>query len=735
MRPDDVLTTALDLAARGMHAFPVDSPELERCAGIGRDHYPATCTERGKHPCVPFTKRATTDQRQIAAWFAGTTRNLGIACGPSGLVVIDEDTPGDLARYATTVGGVVPDTFTVTTGRGSHYYFTAPADLDLGNTEHKLKPYGVNVRGRGGYVVGPGSLHATGALYSIDRDTAPGEMPEWLLDALRPPRVVEGFDWSIGQDKPRGLAAVPEVIAGPREGHGGERHEVLVRYACSLRGRDVPLTEAEPLFQLVWQRCQQPPACGSPLPWSEARGKLLDVYERYAVTSPRPEPVTVLDSTEAVLDVAHTLAVEVEREAYKIRVREAARDKVAAERSQSAPGFDAGTLAEILARPADPPARVEGLVPSGASTLIVAQRKTGKTTLILGLARCLLQGGDFLGRFPTRSIAGRVAILNYEVTGSMLGGWADQVGVPRDRLVLVNLRGRRNPLRVPEDRAKLAEYLRGLDVEVLVVDPFGRAYGGKSQNDAAEVGGWLVDLDTFSRAEVGAAEVYLTAHAGWTAERTRGSSALEDWPDVTITLTRDKDDQTVRYLAAEGRDVLLEEDRLDFDPVTRELTLSGAGSRKQARASQHHAELVGAVVEVVTTSPGINTSGIETVLREGGHGFQRGDVGKAGRAATAAGLLRQEHGPRNSVLWSSTASVLPSTPEVLPAGVVSAPDPSYKGREHSTTTRPLSAPEPQSPVEMELGHHLLTACPDCGDDLAGPPGDRCSCPAEHGEVA
>lgn len=413
-----------------------------------------------------------------------------------------------------------------------------------------------------------------------------------------------------------------------------------------------------------------------------------------AATHPTPvaDPAGGDDQLEAALDAAALFQRLVDEEAHKIRVREAARDLIAREKAADQPPFDAGTLAEILERPESPPHRVEELVPSGASALIVAQKKTGKTTLVLNLARCLIEGGEFLGRFATRPVAGRVAILNYEVTGEMLARWADEVGVPTDRLVLVNLRGRRNPLRVEEDRAKLAALLRELEVEALIVDPFGRAYGGKSQNDAAEVGQWLVDLDTFTRSEVGAAEVYLCAHAGWTAERTRGSSALEDWPDVTITLTRDQDNHQVRYLAAEGRDVLLEEDRLDFNPTTRELTLSGGGSRRQAKAQKKTAELSAAVVEVVTERPGLNTRELSDELRTRGHAFQRGDVGRAASSATTSGHLRQEHGPRNSTLYFPKLAVVPSSPDPSPRDGLSSPDPSYRGRDYSEDYSALSGP-------------------------------------------
>ena len=62
-------------------------------------------------------------------------------------------------------------------------------------------------------------------------------------------------------------------------------------------------------------------------------------------------------------------------------------------------------------------------------------------------------------------------------------------------------------------------------------------------------------------------ELVTTVHAGWDGERTRGSTALEDWPDSIVTVTRDPETGE-RFLRAEGRDVDLDEDRLDFDLET-----------------------------------------------------------------------------------------------------------------------------------------------------------------------
>ena len=291
----DPLAAAQWLANRGMHVFPVDHPDLERCAGMMTSgHDPATCTDRGKHPAVRWSTAATIDLREVAAMFTGSPRNIGIACKPSGLLVADEDTPGGFARFAADLGQVVPATFGVRTGRGQHIYLADPKRT-LGNSAGPLKAYGVDVRGGGqgfgGYVVGPGSRHRSGVLYEPPDPGAPVlPVPGWLAAALAPsqPRG-EIKSTRTYVDKPRGLDAVSQVIRGLRVDAGGQRHEMLVRYAASLRARDMPMAEAIELFRRAWERCEQPPVCTSSLTWPEAKGKLEDCYRRYTPNAVRPD--------------------------------------------------------------------------------------------------------------------------------------------------------------------------------------------------------------------------------------------------------------------------------------------------------------------------------------------------------------------------------------------------------------------------------------------------------------
>lgn len=396
---------------------------------------------------------------------------------------------------------------------------------------------------------------------------------------------------------------------------------------------------------------------------------------------PEDNPTISDDPRDAELERQLAFNRDVSEQLHRLRVSRAAQDAHRLELTPPGEPFDAGLLREVLARPADPPMRVAGLIPSDAAALVVAQRKTGKTTFELNYARSLITGRPLLGRFDVRPIVGNVALLNYEVSADTLARWADEHDVPDDRLLLVNLRGRRNPLTLPEDRERLAALLRQHDVESVIVDPFGRAYGGLSQNDPGEVGAWLVDLDVFTRTEAGATDLLLTAHAGWNGERSRGSSALEDWADVIITMTRDQADETKRFIRAMGRDVELEEDELHYDPKARYLTLAGTGSRKQAREGKKSAELAVLVVRAARTRPGISYSAAEVMIRgmDDNPGFRSGEVSRAAQLAASQGLLHIGRGARGAVALTAIDPTSPTSPDLSPGTSPTSPTSPNRG--------------------------------------------------------
>lgn len=151
----------------------------------------------GKRAITKWKAYSTKDPAEIRKWphqFPYWEKKAyGIDCEKSGLIVIDEDAPGDLKRWHESTGLTLPETLTVATGRnggGTHLYYKKPAGITMGDHSRWTTPlpgephFAIDVRGKG-YAVGPGSIHEkTGRTYTITHNTEPVELPhaiaQWI---------------------------------------------------------------------------------------------------------------------------------------------------------------------------------------------------------------------------------------------------------------------------------------------------------------------------------------------------------------------------------------------------------------------------------------------------------------------------------------------------------------------------------------------------------------------------
>lgn len=174
------------LAKAGYKILPLYEPTSAGCS-CGNP----SCSHVGKHPRTAHgVQDASRDIDVIERWWKYYPEaNIGVATGSdSGIFVLDVD--GDEGRE--TLAKLMADEKSlpldarINTARGAHYYFHFPA-LHVGNKP--LGP-GLDVRGERGYVVGPGSRHASGVRYRLARwgqanpRLVPVEPPHWLLIAL-----------------------------------------------------------------------------------------------------------------------------------------------------------------------------------------------------------------------------------------------------------------------------------------------------------------------------------------------------------------------------------------------------------------------------------------------------------------------------------------------------------------------------------------------------------------------
>ncbi len=307
------------------------------------------------------------------------------------------------------------------------------------------------------------------------------------------------------------------------------------------------------------------------------------------------------------------------------------------------------SLRDRLARPR-PKAkwRIEGWLPKDGRVMFSAAFKSGKTTAISNLLRSFTDGDSWLGQAAVTPVLGTVLLIDTEMSAAQLiHDWLFIQSIERDDRVLVApLRGcvRAFDPRDPENRGIWTTRCREADVEVLILDclrPLLDAYGLDEHRDAGQ---FLVALDAFL-AEASIQECVVVHHMGHTNERARGDSRLRDWPDCEWKLLRQDDDPaSARYISAYGRDVDVPESALEYDAVTRRLTLAG-GSRRDKRTQ----DALGAVLDLLRAScEGLSVRAIQQALADSEHPRDR--VRDAIKAGVRDGSIVTEQGPHRAIL-------------------------------------------------------------------------------------
>jgi hypothetical protein len=235
--PSDCHGAALDYVAREWSVIPVEP--------------------RGKRPLVAwleYQERCPT-ATELAAWFGRWPEaNVGIVTGiVSGLVVLDVDARHGGAQSLSALEaahGPLPRTIAVETGGGGrHFYFSHPGGIV--HNKVGLAP-GIDLRGDGGCVVAPPSMHPSGRRYAWAPGRAPAQaklapLPVWLAQLARPEHGRAGHPLAHWRELTR------------RRISEGERNNTIASLAGHLFWRGV---DAEVVFELLeaWNRehCEPP---------------------------------------------------------------------------------------------------------------------------------------------------------------------------------------------------------------------------------------------------------------------------------------------------------------------------------------------------------------------------------------------------------------------------------------------------------------------------------------------
>ena len=212
-----------------------------------------------KKPLTPHgCKDAKKTPGAIKAWWKKwPDASVGIATGSaSNLVVIDEDL--DEERGIDGIRSVedwqrlhdkLPETVMAITGRGGYHLYYHYEGADIKNRAGLLE--GVDVRGEGGYVIAPPSVHPNGTEYQWEYDPEEFAVAEInntvlaLLNADKEAHEAESF-------------TLPERIGK------GERNDTIYRLACSMQSQGYPDAVIE-----VTVRKSNLELCEPPLPEKE----------------------------------------------------------------------------------------------------------------------------------------------------------------------------------------------------------------------------------------------------------------------------------------------------------------------------------------------------------------------------------------------------------------------------------------------------------------------------------
>lgn len=479
-RPADhtsYLAHALELAARGWHVFP-----------CGPDKAPLT--RHGE-------KDASADEATICDWWRRwPDAMVGVACGPSGLVVVDVDVKGDKPgpfhlRRLEGAHGELPLTYTVRTPSGGvHYYFQRP-ELPPGHRIPQAvdRPArGIDVRADTGYIVGAGPgyvVEDTGA----ELETLPGA---WVPLVAREPAP------------PPAERPAPPVDVDVRE-----LTEALfaIRYDDGM-GRD------------EWLRIGMA---------FQAGGGAFEVFDAWCQQQPGYNGEKVRREWDSFSPDGGVTARSLFQVARNQGWRPASREPVVTFGVD--PPSDAGRTDRIGFVPADdgsdldpPEYLIHELQEADTVGCTYAEDGVGKTFLMVAKAECIRRGMPFAGRKVQQ---GPVAMICAEGLRNMRRrhrAWRTVHGVgaaPIYRSI--------GPAALLDD----AQFEGWLDAMLKLderpiyvpIDTLARNMGAGDENSTADMTKLLACADTI-RVELGAT-VEFQHHPGWgTSERERGASAF-----------------------------------------------------------------------------------------------------------------------------------------------------------------------------------------------------------------
>ncbi len=391
-------------------------------------------------------KDATTDEQQIAMWWAQNPQyNIGIATGrvSGGLVVIDLDEDEEKDKHGYSVlkewqqeNGELPETWQSITGRGGYHLFYR----DTAVYTNKVGLYdGIDIRGEGGYIVAPPSIHENGRRYEWEQ--GPGDCELATINNT----VIKFLYGPMSERKEKtGFEAPKQILSG-------ERVSTMVRLIGSLKAKGL---DDNAVMAAV--KAENETKCIPPLTDRELNKEVFPSLKR----NWRAE------------------------KSYTARKKDTAKNQ-----REKIPLVCMSDVKEEeitwLYQP---------YVPRGKVTICAAYPGTGKTYLLCYMTACVTTGRSFFGQVPFKNTPGKVIFLTAEdgigdtikKRLSVCGAEMKNIATVTDKTTLMF------------DSPEIEEYMRDYKPDLMIFDPF-QAYIGaeidmNAPNKTREKLGHIADL-------------------------------------------------------------------------------------------------------------------------------------------------------------------------------------------------------------------------------------------------
>lgn len=181
---------------------------------------------------------ATTDGDMILRWWSEEPEaGVAIATGEeSGIWVLDIDGPiGALILWDKEAKNGPIHTLAQRTGRengGRQLFFSWPSGMQV-KCQAEIVP-GIDVRGRGGYVIAPPSVHPSGRRYTWEGKVALADAPKWMLKFVGAKKATRSHDKYESRNTPYGQKAADGLEEDLAMCGQGGRDKLAIRTAIRL---------------------------------------------------------------------------------------------------------------------------------------------------------------------------------------------------------------------------------------------------------------------------------------------------------------------------------------------------------------------------------------------------------------------------------------------------------------------------------------------------------------------